>query len=115
MIAAKHLKIKYPYDDTVRDQDPIVFGAVVQSNWSDKLFMIYHTGGYKENQRWYMQGYPLVDGVPYKRACGWLNDLGSRRGDVIECFHQNTDDEVRVLWEPGDKAGDKQMELNLEP
>ena len=116
MISAKYLKVKYPYDNMVMEEHPIQFGAVVQSSWSERLALIYLTGTYKdgrvaEKERWYMQGHPLVDGVPYKMGCLWFNDLGERNGDMIECFHKNPEDEVRVLWEP--EETNKQMEMKL--
>ena len=114
MIEGKHLKVKYPFENMVRPEHPIQFGAVVQSNWSKMRYMIYLTGDYKfeGKEGWYMQGYPLTeDNVPSKRGCGWLNDLGERTGDVIKTRHKNAKDEVKVLWEP--EQPDSQMQLKL--
>ena len=109
MIKAKHLKVRYPYENMVREQHPIQFGAVVQPNWTERAYMVYLTGDYKDG--WFIQGYPLKDGEPYKLACGWLNDLGERTGDLIKTRHKNGRDAVKVLWEP--KRPDRQMEMSL--
>ena len=116
MIKAKHLKVRYPHENMVREQHPIQFGAVVQPNWTERTYMVYLTGDYvfEGKDGWFIQGYPLRDGEPYKMACGWLNDLGERTGDVIKTRHKNGKDAVKVLWEPERlKRPDRQMEMSL--
>ena len=114
MIKAKHLTIKYAWQNMVQSKHPIQFGAVVQPSWTKLRYMVYLTGEYKVEgcERWYIQAYPLDgENVPNTRGCVWLNQLGDRRGDVIQSHYENKDDEVRVLWEP--KPPEGQMELKL--
>ena len=117
MIKAKHLKVRYPYENMVREQHPIQFGAVVQPNWPERRYMVYLTGDYvfEGKEGWFIQGYPLnEDNVPSKMGCGWLNDLGERTGDLIKTRHKNGRDAGKVLWEPERlKRPDRQMEMSL--
>ena len=116
MIKAKHLKVRSPYENMVREHHPIQFGAVVRPNWTESTYMVYLTGDYvfEGKEGWFIQGYPLKDGEPYKLGCGWLNDLGERTGDLIKTRHKNGRDEVRVLWEPERlERPARQMELSL--